>query len=229
MKTQDEVINDYLERHTPFGPAIRSELSGIWNNGYYHGYETAERKAKDKYEVDTNMQYNLGYQHGYDSGKDVAYKELSGWTVEEGKAKLGEAYQNGYDKGYATGLEEAQDQIYQNGYDKGADDARYVLWWAIKKLYLDTSEGGLTIADMAKIFGEFDLVSDVLRKFTPEEFIEKIKAYEESKKSAPTNRDKFEEVFPYSPNDISRVFSFGDNGIFIPDSWMDKPYKEPEE
>jgi len=209
MKTQDEVINDYLERHTPFGPAIRSELSGIWNNGYYHGYEIAERKAKDKYEVDTNMQYNLGYQHGYDNGKDVAYKELSGWTAEEGKAKF--------------------DEVYQEGYDKGADDARSELWWAIKKLYLDTSEGGLTIADIAKIFGEFDLVSDVLRKFTPEEFIEKIKAYAESKKSAPTNRDKFKEVFPYSPNDISRVFSLGDNGIFIPDSWMDKPYKEPEE
>jgi len=88
MKTQDEVINDYLERHTPFGPAIRSELSGIWNNGYYHGYETAERK----YEVDTNTQYNLGYQHGYDNGKDVAYKELSGWTAEEGKAKFDEVY-----------------------------------------------------------------------------------------------------------------------------------------
>ena len=216
MKTQDEVINDYLERHTPFGPAIRSELMDIWNNGYYHGYETAERKAKDKYEVDTNMQYNLGYQHGYDNGKDVAYKELSGWTAEEGKAKF--------------------DEAYKNGYDKGADDGRSELWWAIKKLYLDTSEGGLTIADMAKIFGEFDLVSDVLRKFTPEEFIEKIKAYEESKKSAPTNRDKFEEVFGVTiecDTNLDRdrrafTIQSKDEGWRKKQSeWLDLPYEEP--
>lgn len=206
MKTQDEVINDYLERHTPFGPAIRSELSGIWNNGYYHGYETAERK----YEVDTNTQYNLGYQHGYDNGKDVAYKELSGWTAEEGKAKF--------------------DEAYQNGYDKGADDGRSELWWAIKKIVLDASEGGLSMAAVYDIFG-WEYMSDIVRNNTLEEVIEKIKAYDEPRKSAPTNRDKFEELFHeqfprlWHSYQIAKNGYTSDNGFFIPDSWLDTPYK----
>jgi len=208
MKTQDEVINDYLERHTPFGPAIRSELSGIWNNGYYHGYETAERK----YEVDTNMQYNLGYQHGYDNGKDVAYKELSGCTAEEGKAKF--------------------DEAYKEGYDKGADDGRSELWWAIKKIVLEESEGGLPIAAVCDIFGS-EYMSDIVRDNTLEEVIEKIKSYDEPMKSAPTNRDKFEELFHeqfprlWHSYQIAKNGYTSDNGFFIPDSWLDKPYKAP--
>lgn len=206
MKTQDKVINDYLERHTPFGPAIRSELSGIWNNGYYHGYETAERK----HEVDTNTQYNLGYQHGYDNGKDVAYKELSGWTAEEGKAKF--------------------DEAYQEGYDKGADDGRSELWWAIKKIVLDASEGGLSMAAVYDIFG-WEYMSDIVRNNTLEEVIEKIKAYDEPRKSAPTNRDKFEELFHeqfprlWHSYQIAKNGYTSDNGFFIPDSWLDTPYK----
>ena len=229
MKTKDEVINGFLERHTPEGQAIRSELDGIWRNGYHNGYADAEQVAKDKYEVDTNMQYNLGYQHGYDNGKDVAYKELSGWTAEEGKAKLGEAYQNGYDKGYATGLEEAQDQNYQNGYDKGADDARYELWWTIKKLYLVPYDGGFSINDNWEIFGGYVNFSDILRNYTPEEVIEKVKSYEEPKKSAPTNRDKFEEVFGIRPDEGRQsVVLVSRNGCphYID---LDEPYKEPEE
>ena len=203
MKTQDEVINDYLERHTPFGPAIRSELSGIWNNGYYHGYETAERK----YEVDTNTQYNLGYQHGYDNGKDVAYKELSGWTAEEGKAKF--------------------DEVYQEGYDKGADDGRSELWWAIKKIVLEESEGGLPSAALYDIFGS-EYMSDIVRDNTLEEVIEKIKAYDEPMKSAPTNREKFEEVFGFRPeehrNSLVIMAENGDLRKII----LDEPYEETE-
>lgn len=209
MKTKDEVIDGYLTRHTPEGQVIRSELNGIWDNGYRSGYETAERKAKDKYEVDTNMQYNLGYQHGYDNGKDVAYKELSGWTVEEGKAKF--------------------DEAYHEGYDEGADDARYELWWAIKKLYLNPDEGGISAMDVMRIFGEHHIFSDILRNYTPEEVIEKVKSYEESKISAPTNRDKFEEVFGIRPDeDRQSVVLVSRNGCphYID---LDKPYKEPED
>jgi len=215
MKTQDEVINDYLERHTPFGPATRSELGGIWNNGYHHGYETAERKAKDKYEVDTNMQYNLGYQHGYDNGKDVAYKELSGWTAEEGKAKF--------------------DEVYQEGYDKGADDGRSELWWAIKKIVLEESEGGLPVAAVCDIFGS-EYMLDIVRDNTPEEVIEKVKSYEESKNSAPTNRDKFEEVFGMTiecDTNLDRdrraftIQSKDESWRKKQSEWLDLPYEEP--
>lgn len=163
MKTQEEVINDYLKRHTPFGPAIRSELSGIWNNGYHHGYETAEKKAKDKYE---------------------------------------------------------------------ADDGRYELWQAIKKIVLEVSEGGLPVAAVYDIFGS-EYMADIVHENTPEEIIEKVKSYEESKKPAPTNRDKFEELFHeqfprlWHSYQIAKNGYTSDNGFFIPDSWLDKPYKAP--
>ena len=188
MRTKDEVINGFLERHTPEGQVIRSELNGVWDSGYQAGLRYNEKKL----EIETTRQYN---------------------------------------KGYLNGLKEAQDQGYQNGYDKGADDARYVLWHTIKKLYLNPDEDGISAMDVMGIFGAHHIFSDILRNYTPEEVIEKVKSYEESKKSAPTNRDKFEELFHeqfprlWYSYQIAKNGYTSDNGFFIPDSWLDKPYK----
>ena len=206
MKTKSEIVDGYMTRHTPEGQAIRAELENIWENGYIHG-----RRDFGAFDVteELHRQYNKGYANGHDAGKDEAYKELSGWTAEEGKEKIDEAY------------------------DKGADDARYELWWAIKKLYLDPSNGGFSMHENPRIFGKYTVFQDILRDYTPEEVIEKVKSYEESKNPAPTNRDKFEalfnEQFPrlWHSYQIAKNGYTSDNGFFIPDSWLDKPYEEP--
>lgn len=116
------------------------------------------------------------------------------------------------------------DKAFKDGLIKGKVEGLYELWDTIK---------WLVAADqwtVSNALGKNIVLFDDWLCSTPEEVIEKVKAYRKKmEQPVPTNRDKFEEMFPYSPNDISRVFSCGDNGIFIPDSWMDKPYEGPEE
>ena len=188
MKTKDEVINGFLERHTPEGQVIRSELNGVWDSGYHKGYAVQVEELNKRYEEELNRQYN---------------------------------------KGYANGLKEAQDQNYQNGYDKGADDARYVLWWAVSNIILSPEHGGLGGIANERIFGTYFL-EDIFMNFTPEEIIEKVKDYKEGpKKSAPTNREKFEEVFGFKP-DMNRqsLVIMSANGD-LRKILLDEPYEEP--
>ena len=197
MKTKDEVINGYLERHTPEGQTIRSELENIWENGYIRGRR--DFGALDVTE-ELHRQYNKGYANGYDAGKDV--------------------------------------EAYQDGYDKGADDARYVLWWAVSKVILSPDRGGLGGIAVEKIFNTYFL-EDIFMNFTPEEIIKKVKDYKEGpKKSAPTNRDKFEEVFGLTiecNTNLDRdrraftIQSKDESWRKKQSEWLDSPYKEQKE
>jgi len=186
MKTKDEVIDGYLSRHTPEGQVIRSELDGIWRNGYEAGLRYNEKKL----DIETTRQYNMGYANGVEAGRNMVV-------------------------------------TYEGAYDKGADDGRYELWWAIKKLYLNPDEGGLSAMDVVELFGEHHIFSDILRNYTPEEVIEKVKSYEESKKSAPTNRDKFEELLGYKL--LGKDLSFVDEDGEIHRLDLDESYKEPSD
>ena len=91
MKTKDEVIEGFMERHCallmdanmPAYNTIRSQLGGIWENGYKTGWNDLD--------ATNTKHYNDGYSHG----KDAAYQELSGWTPRESKDMINEAYQRG--------------------------------------------------------------------------------------------------------------------------------------
>lgn len=61
------------------------------------------------------------------------------------------------------------------GYEQGLNDA----WELVKKIVLKAEKGGLNYNDFKNIFGVGDYVS-VLEEFTPQEALEKMKAYEEA-------------------------------------------------
>lgn len=161
------------------------------------------------------------WEEGYNAG--ILYNEKK--INEEGNRQ----YNHGYANGVVAGKEMVLPgvDIYKEGYDKGADDARYVLWWAVSKVILSPDRGGLGGIAVEKIFNTYFL-EDIFMNFTPEEIIEKVKDYKEGpKKSAPTNRDKFEEVFGFRPeehrNSLVIMAENGDLRKII----LDKPYEEP--
>lgn len=161
------------------------------------GYQEGLLDNEEKIKEEGNRQYNHGYANGVVAGKEMV---LPGVDI----------YQEGY----------------QEGYDKGADDARYELWWAIKKLYLNPSEDGLLPSEICEIFGEYHIINDILQNFTPEEVIEKVKSYEESKKSALTNKDKFKEDFSFIAGEILHTSLNGVRGFFVTDDWANRAYEE---
>lgn len=118
-----------------------------------------------------------------------------------------DAYQRGYDKGYAdkTNNDEVckklakdiQDEAYQRGledgkhnglgevnmrealeYQRGLDDA----WEAARKISILESDGGYSWKEMKSIFGT-DSASEIYVLHTATEAINKIKAYEEKQKA----------------------------------------------
>ena len=102
MKTKDEVINGFMERHCallmdanmPAYNTIRSQLGGIWRNGYMAGINCSEQSVE--------AAKHRWYEEGYDKGKAESYQELSGWTPRESKDMINEAYQRGLTDAWET-------------------------------------------------------------------------------------------------------------------------------
>ena len=94
--------------------------------------------------------------------------------------QVDEAYQKGYDKGYAdkTNNDEVCKQIAKDiqdeAYQRGLDDA----WEVAKKVVLNPDDGGLSILELNEIFN-CATIQQVFRKYTLSEVIAKLKAYEE--------------------------------------------------
>lgn len=113
--------------------------------------------------------------------KADAYSE----GLKDGKAvTLANEQNNAFNDGYKKCLDDMElvrkkerDRGYDDGYQSGLADA----WDAARKICLNTCDGGMTIAEIAKIF-DVSYYRDAMKKYSASEAIEEIRAYEQAQK-----------------------------------------------
>lgn len=75
------------------------------------------------------------------------------------------------------------DGEHQKGFDEGEKHGQEETWWAVKKIYGNPSDGGLSTLKVSTLFGEglaFDCnYNTIPERYTAQEVIDKIKAYEQ--------------------------------------------------
>ena len=105
---------------------------------------------------------------------------LEGVIRADYQKQIDDAYQRGYDKGYAdkTNNIKAGKELAKDIYQRGLDDA----WEAARKIVLSPDEGGTSLPDLFAIFGDGSM-QRVFRSYSASEAIEKLKAYEEKQKA----------------------------------------------
>lgn len=95
-------------------------------------------------------------------------------------------YEIGYNNGLMEGYnkcerEHANTYIKVEGYKEGLKDA----WECAKRITLSVAKGGLSAKELTSIFYQndkaYDGIDTILKLFTPEEAMEKIKEYDEKK------------------------------------------------
>ena len=104
---------------------------------------------------------------------------LEGMIRADYQKQVDDAYQRGYDKGYAdkTNNDKVCKELAKDIYQRGLDDA----WDAARKIVLNPDEGGTSLTDYFAVFGDGSMQS-VFRNYSASEAIAKLKAYEEKRK-----------------------------------------------
>ena len=109
---------------------------------------------------------------------------LEGMIRADYQKQVDEAYQRGYNKGYADKTNNIEvcskiaKDIQNEGYQRGLDDA----WEAAKKIVLSPDEGGTSLPDLFAIFDNGSMQS-VFRNYSASEAIAKLKDYKEKQKT----------------------------------------------
>lgn len=113
------------------------------------------------------------YRRGFEDGYRKAMKDY-------GRKEGDEAYQKGYDKGYAdkTNNDEVGKELAKDVYQRGLEDGRNETWEAARKVAFNADNGGLSIEDLEKAF-DCLVPQQVFKKYTAQQTIDKLKAYEE--------------------------------------------------
>lgn len=109
---------------------------------------------------------------------------LEGMIRTDYQKKVDEAYQRGYDKGYAdkTNNDEVVKGLAKDIYQRGLNDA----WEAARKIVLSPDEGGTSLTDIYVMFGNNGSMQRVFRSYSASEVIEKLKAREKKLSKQPT-------------------------------------------
>lgn len=109
---------------------------------------------------------------------------LEGMIRADYQKQVDDAYQRGYDKGYADKANNVEvcnkiaKDIQDEAYQRGLNDA----WEAAKKVVLNPDEGGLDIQELNEVFN-CATIQQVFRRYTLSEVIAKLKAHEEKQKA----------------------------------------------
>lgn len=106
---------------------------------------------------------------------------LEGMIRADYQKEVNEAYQRGYDKGYAdkTNNDEVVKGLAKDIYKRGLNDA----WEAARKIVLSPDEGGTSLTDIYVMFGNNGSMQRVFRSYSASEVIEKLKAREKKQKA----------------------------------------------
>lgn len=151
--------------------------------------------------------------------------------MEEMKKQAEELIQQAYNRGYKVGKEEGRKDGYEDWknsvfndvtidaksfIEQGRDEA----WEAVKKLYLSEDFGGLPVDVVRKIFGiECEWLSDIFKKYSASEVIDKLRKYEEQTKEEDEKNNEFKVGDVVKLNDHSAVITWCDgdhwNGICV--------------
>lgn len=90
--------------------------------------------------------------------------------------KLDSTYNRGYDKGYNNRKIEEEFEEKSNNYEQGLNDA----WELTRKLIISDYDGAYSAKDMRDIWEHGGFLS-ILKDFTAQQALEKLKKYEEQK------------------------------------------------
>lgn len=106
---------------------------------------------------------------------------LEGMIRADYQKQVDEAYQRGYNKGYAdkTNNDEVCNELAKDIYQRGLNDA----WEAARKIVLSPDEGGTSLTDIYVMFGNNGSMQRVFRSYSASEAIDKLKVYEEKRKA----------------------------------------------
>ena len=106
---------------------------------------------------------------------------LEGMIRSDYQKQVDEAYQRGYDKGYAdkTNNDEVCNELAKDIYQRGLNEA----WEAARKIVLSPDEGGTSLTDIYVMFGNNGSMQRVFRSYSASEVIEKLKAFENKQKA----------------------------------------------
>lgn len=125
------------------------------------GYPTIEPYTEPDLECVKKTAHDDGYSEGYQAGRGDLNRVMS--DVEQINKEKDEIY----DKARARGYDEGRARGYQEGL--------FDTWEAAKRIE------NLSEAEKFEIFGEYDMFH-IMRRYTPAEAIEKLKAYEQKQK-----------------------------------------------
>lgn len=106
---------------------------------------------------------------------------LEGKIRADYQKQVDEAYQRGYNKGYAdkANNDEVCNELAKDIYQMGLNDA----WEAARKIVLSPDEGGTSLTDIYVMFGNNGSMQRVFRSYSASEAIDKLKVYEEKRKA----------------------------------------------
>ena len=216
MKTEEEVINGFMERNCNFPNdskvrnRIKSQLKGVWRNGFEHGNEHVITRMKAEHSVGYEEGYNDGlkkgrgqisdykwhpenaYQKGYEDGLEKGERKHK-TAVEEIFILSEEKKKEEYDKGYKDGYKDGSEQCggYQRGHDEGFSQGRATAEADKNIAYQEGMEAvwkALTFwynhddDKRMKEFLNFKNMKDIVLNYPPAELIDRIEAYKEEQK-----------------------------------------------
>ena len=116
-------------------------------------------------------------EHGINAKRERGMNTDKLWT-----AISGIEHQLNNLKGELIDIDEETTQSADEAYKKGVEDGRNETWEAAKKVTLFDYEGGLSLEKLDEIFGCATL-QQVFRRYSVQQTISKLKAYEEEQKA----------------------------------------------
>lgn len=138
---------------------------------------------------------------------------LEGLVRSDYQKKVDEAYQRGYDKGYAdkTNNDKVCKDLAKDIYQRGLNDA----WEAARKIVLNPEDSGIILTDLFVMFGHRSIQS-VFRNYSASEAIAKLKAYGEKQKAEDEIKVGDEVAFQHDdgrPDTVVVVTYIGQDGF----------------
>lgn len=134
-----------------------------------------EQEIRAQIEKNRDLKLEIGYINNHLSILEGLLRN----ERDDVQKQVNEAYQRGYDKGYAdkTNNDEVCDGLAKDIYQRGLDDA----WEAARKVALNPNENGLSLEEVYEIFG-CATIQQAFRRYSAQQTIAKLKAYEKEQK-----------------------------------------------
>lgn len=102
---------------------------------------------------------------------------LEGLCRKRNQKVVDDAYQKGYTDGRNVSEIQAQNNMFNEGVEYGKTQEQDRIWEYVKKIVLNSNDGGISISELNKIFGCYT-IQYVFKNYTLQQIIEKLDAYD---------------------------------------------------